>query len=557
MKKNYKKISISFVTLMSLVGLTTISGLALTAARVSADDIVDNVAITVPISCTMSGNGMNSHTAEIANGTYTPNIGTTTMKVLCNDNSGFSIYATGFTNETIAETNSNKLVGTNTSGNATIDTGLAQSGNTSNWAMKLATNSQATYPITITSDTEGPFSSYHTVPNEYTKVATRLAGTDIGAVAEGSTITSTYAAYINSTQPADTYTGKVKYTLVHPNDAPAPTPPSPFETCDTPVPNLTYMQDLNSSNKATVLASMTEDQQYFLKDRRDEKSYCVAKLKDGNIWMTQNLDHDIKTDGSVTYNNTTTDLGWNSGTSSYDTASWTPSTATYPTGTTTWNNSKTAPESYDPGSLYASSSYVNSVSLADAYIQSCVSGTCDQSIYEQLSSDWIPFVDSCNGTFEQCDMSLMPSATTSIESQHNHLGNYYNWTAAVAMNDSSSYTTDNQDVNQSICPANWTLPKSGNNASNGSFQYLVTQYGWDSSSHMMENPNIWNTPIKSALAGVWYGSLGYVGDDGDWWSPVVKDSGLVYELYAGGNGTVDPDYFLGRGYGLSVRCMSR
>ena len=224
-KAKHKIISSSLVT-AGLVGVTATTGLALTSSFVSADDVVDDVAITVPISCTMSGTGMNTHTKEVVNGTYEANIGTTTMKVLCNDNSGFSIYATGFTNEEIAGTNSNKLVGTNASGNATIDTGIAQSGNTSNWAMKLATNSQATYPITITSDTEGPFSTYHTVPSTWTKVATRLAGTDIGAVAEGSTITSTYAAYINSTQPADTYTGKVKYTLVHPNDAPVPVVPT-------------------------------------------------------------------------------------------------------------------------------------------------------------------------------------------------------------------------------------------------------------------------------------------------------------------------------------------
>ena len=110
--------------------------------------------------------------------------------------------------------------------------------------------------------------------------------------------------------------------MVHPNTAPVPTPPpAPSAECNTPVPNLTYMQDLNSSNKATVLSSMTEDNQYYLRDKRDEKPYCVALLKDGNIWMTQNLDHDIKTDGTVIYDSTTTDIP----------STWTPSTATYPT----------------------------------------------------------------------------------------------------------------------------------------------------------------------------------------------------------------------------------
>ena len=243
---------------------------------------------------------------------------------------------------------------------------------------------------------------------------------------------------------------------------------------------------------------MTEDNQYYLADKRDNKAYCVAKLKDGNIWMTQNLDHDIKTDGSVTYDSTTTDI----------TAAWTPSTATYPTGTTTWNRSNTAPESYDPGELY-----------------------------------W-------SGT---------PEDTTPVSTgdSHHHLGNYYNWTAAVAMNDSSSYTTQYQDANQSICPANWTLPKSGNVTTSGSFQYLVTQYGWDSSTQKMVNPNIWNTPIKTALAGNWDGSLYSVGGVGFYWSLVVYGSGNAYSLDAWGDGYIYPNSSLGRYIGYSVRCVAR
>lgn len=37
---------------------------------------------------------------------------------------------------------------------------------------------------------------------------------------------STYQAYVSPTQVADTYIGKVKYVMVHPNDAPAPVPVS-------------------------------------------------------------------------------------------------------------------------------------------------------------------------------------------------------------------------------------------------------------------------------------------------------------------------------------------
>ena len=104
---------------------TILSATILSSTYVSAnnDSVVDQINITVPVSCTMTGTGMNSHNAEIANGAYTPNIGTTTLHAFCNDNEGFAIYAAGYTGNEIGGTNSNKLVGTNASSNATIVSG--------------------------------------------------------------------------------------------------------------------------------------------------------------------------------------------------------------------------------------------------------------------------------------------------------------------------------------------------------------------------------------------------------------------------------------------------
>ncbi|MBR3353523.1 hypothetical protein IKG49_02935 [Candidatus Saccharibacteria bacterium] len=508
---------------LSLASITILAGTILASTYVSADDnsTVDQISITVPMSCTMSGTGQDSHNANINNGTYTPNIGTTTMHVFCNDNEGFAIYAAGYTGDEIGGENSNKLVGTSASGNAAIESGLATSaGNpdVSNWAMKLTMTQDSgdtTTDNAFTIDsapnvalpsqaesgaTQAPFSNYHVVPNEYVKVAHKNSGTDMTETTGGVKLTTTYAAYISKTQPADTYSGQVIYTLVHPSSHLAPGALTPPISCTTPVPGLKYMQDLTSSNKATILSNMTEDSQYYLADKRDDKTYCVAKLKDGNLWMTQNLDHDIKTDGSVTYNNTTTDLGWNG--TSYSTASWTPASATKATSDTAWTTNGggyyMVSESYDPGELYwngAAGSYSSESDCATA------------------GGIW-------NSTNNRCNQ------ISSTGDSHYHLGNYYNWTAAVAMNDSHSYTANNQDANQSICPAGWTLPKSGNNTSNGSFRYLFEQYGWDSGSQMIENPNIWNTAIKLPLSGSWYGSLSGVGNNGNFWSSVVRSSEL-------------------------------
>ena len=528
---------IKHTTVVPLGLLTTvlfISGLVLSSSIVSADNdsVVDQVNITVPVSCTMSGTGMDSHNANINNGLYVPDIGSTTLHAFCNDNEGFAIYAAGYTGNEIGGTNSNKLVGTTASGNSVIESGTATTaGNPdiSNWAMKLAisqdsgdTTSTNAFMIDSAPNVDLPseaeqsatpasFSQYHVVPNEYVKVAHKNSGTDMTETTGGVKLTTTYAAYISKTQPADTYSGQVIYTLVHPATELAPLVCKPGGTTvgTNTSTDIKCMQDITSINKSSILSSMAEDQQYTLKDKRDGKTYTVSKLKDGNIWMTQNLDLDL--DSSKTYTNLDTDLGWNG--ASYTTASWTPASTTKASTDTTWTTvyaGNTIPESYDPGELY-----------------------------------W-------NGTTTS---DYQSSQTSPTGDSHYHLGNYYNWTAAVAMNDSGSYTTNNQDVNQSICPSGWTLPKSSSNTASGSFKYLFEQYGLDSSSYMT-NPYIWNTAIKLPLSGGWCGSLVNVGYYGGFWSPVVHSS-HSYSAHATYSGHVDPVYFARRLYGFPVRCVAR
>jgi hypothetical protein len=68
------------------------------------------------------------------------------------------------------------------------------------------------------------FDSWHTVPDDYTKVAEYHASTGSSATDQslGAKVETTYASYISTSQPADTYTGKVKYVMVHPYDGAAP-----------------------------------------------------------------------------------------------------------------------------------------------------------------------------------------------------------------------------------------------------------------------------------------------------------------------------------------------
>ena len=502
--------------------------------------------ITVPIACTLSSTSNTAHTATIEPDIYEDDIGTTTLKAICNDANGFAIYAAGYTGNVVGDTNSTKLIGANT--NQLISTGIGTSGD-SQWAMKLATDSTATYPITIESapntsgGTDASFADYHIVPTDYTKVATRLAATDAGTSATGSILTTTYAVNIASTQAADTYSGKVIYTMVHPNTHPAPVVCNSNATTISEVKCLQDFGTVNSTNRTAIFNSMTTGTQYTMQDKRDGKTYTIAKLADGNVWMTQNLDLDL--DSSVTYSNEDTDIGYNTTTGEYETAAWSPSASTA-TSASGWVGSTTAPSSYDPGDLYWNGT------------------TSDY-------SDWDAYFGSCtwNDTamvYENCNESLNPISTytSSTGTAQYHLGNYYNWTAAVAMNDSSSHTTYGELIEQSICPAGWTLPRVG--YGEDSFSSLWNQYGLAINSYIDANNNeqydtgetaLWTSPLYFAAGGLYYGALRDVGRDGIFWSPVANGSKSARLAASSVGGIANPSGNVSRFYGSSVRCVAR
>ena len=568
-----------FVTM--LAGMVVLAGTILASSIVSAEggSTVAQVGVTVPAICTMTGTGMDSHNAEIVNGTYVSNIGITTLHAFCNDNEGFAIYAAGYTGNEIGGTNSNKLVGTTASSNTTIVSGTtttAGSPDISNWAMKLAitqdsgdTTSTNAFMIDSApnvdlpsqaeqSATQASFSEYHVVPNEYVKVAHKNSMTDMTASTGGVKLTTTYAAYISKTQPADTYTGQVIYALVHPASAAAPIVCNPTGTTigTNTSTDVKCMQDITSTNKSSVLASMTNETQYTLIDKRDEKSYTIAKLADGKVWMTQNLDLDL--DSSRTYTNEDTDLGWNTQTNSYQTASWIPSRSMYATTTNnihewcqggTWNGycqNNNTPESYDPGDLYWNTT------ISDF-------------------SDWRTYYSSCDysATTPSCNESLNPLSAyvSSTGTQQYHLGNYYNWPAAIASNDASIYGTynettgqyENLETHQSICPAGWTLPYISSDGSTGDFTTLWTEYGWDGNSYSFTDgiSTAWLAPLYFAPTGHFYGILGPAGHGGYFWSSVANDSSYAHDAYFSVDGLALPAYSIERSDGYSVRCLLR
>ena len=521
----------------SLFSITILSSLVLSSSVSYADNdpVVDEINVTIPISCTLSGVGMNSHTATMRVNETNSSIGTTTITASCNDSEGFSIYAIGYTDDTDGKT---VLTSSTLGSTHDIITGTATSGNTSNWAMKLSpiTSPVPTYPITIagsTTDTDKvsgdpDFTSFQEVPDDYTKVAYRKTGTDIGASSEGSSFTTTYQAYINSTQAAGTYIGQVKYTMVHPYNAAAPEKPLACNPSGTTIgtntdTDIVCMQDISSSNKSSIMSSMTTGEQYQLYDIRDEHQYFVAKQADGNIWMTQNLDLCIGCEGTAVLTSENTDLNildsntYNNGYSeSNGIITWTPALAT-----------SSSSVSVDSLSNYQYTDLPYSAEAGELYFYP--SGNRD-TIYSSESD--------CNNAHSE---GMCP---------HYHAGNYYNFSAAIASN-TGYYDLLAKSLENSICPAGWRLPNGGlNTISDNEFVQLL-----QSSTNVTNDYR--NSPLFFTIAGAieWAGSS--VGYDtfGVYHTSLKPSDYLTFGIdnYHTGNRDDDGD----RGNAYSIRCIVR
>ena len=542
----------SYTLTISLFTISILSGTVLSSAVFATDTNTaqDNVSVSVPVSCTMNGTGMTSHNANIPNGTYESEIGTTTLKTFCNDSQGFAIYAIGYTNEEYGNTT---LIGV--TGGQTIVTGTATttgSPDVSNWAVKLATDSTATYPITL----DNSFGAYSSVPSSYTKVAHRDSGTDLGSSATGASLTTTYAAYISKGQKADTYNGKVKYTLVHPASE-EPLQPQPATAgCINYFANASSaigeMGCQSASNNASVTlwasnfkrtgygfagwntaydysgtnygpnqtitapadvetnglslyavwiksagtiqnwngcSSLAQGASTALTDERDGNTYAVAKLADGKCWTIENLRLDDSAElSSTNTHNPSLPL----------TNSWWYSSA---------NDSDTKPTSNhlsattDPTTI--------------AWCKTNSSNCDDQSML--ATSNTTLFTNNSSSSY-------------SAESNVYSYGNYYNWYSATAGN--GTYSKASGNTAGDICPAGWHLPTGG--SATAEFGALdVAMGGTGAYQSTAEASNRWRSyPNNFVYSGYVDGSsVDRRGAYGFYWSSSAGYSNYAYNLF--------------------------
>ncbi len=259
------------------------------------------------------------------------------------------------------------------------------------------------------------------------------------------------------------------------------------------------MQDMTSAK--CYHASIGETKQ--LTDIRDNKKYWVTKLKDGNCWMTQNLDLDIPATG-LSAADTDLSADWNSSSTTKPVA--TQATDAGPSG---FSGDMNIVVSYDPGIKYCSAN-----------------------------------------TTDQCNL------TTSSHNGHDAVGNYYSWTAATA--GTGVGKDSNGDIApSSICPKGWKLPlsDSSNDTVSGSFNYLIDAYS-------IGNNAAGSTKIKAAPlylvdgGSVNNSSLPNAGSSGYYWSSTAYSAPYAYSLYFNSSNVL-PSGVSNRYLGFSVRCVAR
>ena len=164
----------------------------------------DTIQITVKDSCELAveGNGNQTYKADMTVGSFNDNIPGSEFKVACNTGNQWELNAVGASDGGTV----NALHGA-TNGNITSSetpgTNLKKDATSSDWGFKLSNDS-------TDASIQSGFEDWSQIPTTSKKVATgeKVTGEDKVKV--------TYGVTIGNQQKADTYTGKVTFTLSQP-----------------------------------------------------------------------------------------------------------------------------------------------------------------------------------------------------------------------------------------------------------------------------------------------------------------------------------------------------
>ena len=295
--------------------------------------------------------------------------------------------------------------------------------------------------------------------------------------------------------------------------------------------DVTYMQDFTSTLCATSEIGATTR----LTDRRDGKQYWVAKLADGNCWMTQNLELDLS---NRTLTPSDSDV----------TSNWRPGITMFTAGNS-GSDSSTAIQAWNLGN------YV--WTTPDNDDADCGHTTGNLSYCSQFIN-----VSNMTPMTEIREDGVVVDGNT--YDAHYKVGYYYSWNAATA---GSGGTMTSGNATSSICPAGWELSYGGYSSSQKSFYSLLDPYdlAYDTTSDST-GFSITRHPLYFVRSGNVFATLylDVAGTTGFYWSS-LSDSELDHAyslaLYSDHLAVNTPGHnglwFNRRQDGNSVRCVAQ
>ena len=579
-----KSNQIEYVAVSALMLATLSIGTTLSSITVNADSTASaNASVTVAEACSMSTTNTAPHSTTMVNNDTAENVGVTTFTATCNDPGGLAIYAIGYSNDEYGNTN---MIGT--LGN--IATGTNDS--TSNWSMKLMSTDGFTAPDFLQS-------TYAAVPSTYTKVAARNSNTT-DATSFG--VSATYRFHTSATQPADTYVGKVKYTMIHPatklpQDGPMNC--ASRKICYSPNANDTEgtMTTQSVYSSVTLLPSNFSRTGYGFAGWSDKFDYATnpeAKFYGPNETITLNTaDYNspnpglslyavwVKSQGnlqdstkvaSVCNSLTPAPIDGTANLASVSALTDQRDNNTYAIAKLAdgkcWmiENLRLADKDSSNNDIELSVTNTNSPSLPLTNIYDATNPTTSN----HLSASTNPTSTAwCTDMDADCfDQSMLYTGNTTergtnpaTSANTYSYGNYYNWYSATAGN--GTYSKSSGNTAGDLCPAGWTLPTSGSASMNfGLLNVALGGTGSTSSSSTTPTGAVMSAAYRSYPNNFLYsgnvsGSSVYNRSfDGYYWSRSAISSYNAYNLSFRSRG-VTPSSNSNKSNGFSVRCLAQ
>ena len=329
-----------------------------------------------------------------------------------------------------------------------------------------------------------------------------------------------------------------------------------------------------------------------MKDTRDNSTYRIRKLADGNCWMTQNLRLTLATNTPLT--SETSDINFNMDTGEgLEGKTTSVRTITNTMGTNVLGTYSTSSDGIISWTPYANSQTGYSITWGSPYTNAsgskATSGTSvgtgvkhfstngttlvtETASYYVNNNQWAEYARSYDN--EGNGQSGTGTGATNLkitdaDGNAQYYGTYFNWYAATAGSGTWAMTNTSGEAENSVCPKNWQLPTDA--GSKSWYNLLATKFGMTTAGNASMTPALQDditkeinatkkAPFSVLQAGnyLWgTGSLDHRGSLALYWGSTAVSTtnsrGLAFYALQG----FYPQYSNNKVRGFTVRCVAR